>query len=1030
MVSVLVWMSFLIFIPGSHLDNNLTCAKPNLFDEFRDKFGKKNETLKVNGGFYNKCLHMYEKDTKLKVDENTIRAISEKVNKLAGGIIEQIAEDEGMDHSDYLPAFMETCFVKSHLEDFAIKLNKFFKKEYKMKLTCPLGLLWDIICTFQTCLESDCVVDDEVCTDANDTNACSKVNLKLFCMVDFGSFVDSCVDDENQFKIPMKQALSAVLRNSSCSNFNYIYQGMPSLQVIEKSVIAADCGEVIVTMKCFRNGEHLKQATWSLKDVKDADVSNGALHISRKDILLNQRNFSCYDGPAKVADITSHHLLKLCNSDRGNEVSNDIDIVIELDDDNGNYITAPPEPTSTTPHTSSTPQPIDKNRNKWKDFYKDDKIWLFRKYSSLDGINAFDNKNRLQTNIDKLSVAMVSVMGRLTPICGELWNKEAAAVFCREAGAQLSQNWTVLHVGSLHKTKNERHNESDFYKHYLRNITCKGDEAKIIWCEHDGWYHHSNCTHDAVVTCSQVKEDPGTQWWHLLLLTVGGVCFLVLLTYTFFCTFGKGYLKELLEAWNRFVNGGGGSVPTESETPGDMSTIVSLQTGSGTGSVNPISLSGGFSSWPFPSGSVQRTAEPIGPVYPEPRQEDNLKRLNSRECDEWVLGGYKVEGKTLVCKSYKNITGETKDNMMTEYFFLSNVKHSNIVECVNEPREISFNNEKKQSFFMERLEFGGLDSYLRGDSNGVANGHLMTVEDATSVVVGACRALHYVHSLGYVHADICSDNLFAFRNPDTKLLDVKLGDFESFYRPQKREDGGSGWKSVKHTALYTAPECILDCPKNANEKVIKRDAFKNDVWGIALVLWEIQSWIMCKNNKTCLRREQPGETVMNTVSRYFKSRIAHVYDYNDCRSQVHVALFQKINRVNPSVLSAKPDTKLMKEFYERIYPCSVGYPLMDPKLDIKFGWPITKLLKMCLRIEPDNRPSMREVLEQFLNHANSSFLKYKHDIASDLDTKGDLSLSLEDVDPIDLHFQSEIYSPSSLQPNLGQLSRSRPNSNI
>ena len=171
---------------------------------------------------------------------------------------------------------------------------------------------------------------------------------------------------------------------------------------------------------------------------------------------------------------------------------------------------------------------------------------------------------------------------------------------------------------------------------------------------------------------------------------------------------------------------------------------------------------------------------------------------------------------------------------------------------------------------------------------------------------------------------------------------------------------------------------------------------------------------------------------MNTVSRYFKSRIAHVYDYNECRSQVHVALFQKINRVNPSVLSAKPDTRLMKQFYERIHPNCVGYPLMDPNLDIKFGWPITNLLKKCLSIGPDNRPSMRGVLEQFINHANSNpgspFLKYRHDLESDLDTKDNLYLSLEDVDPIDL--QSEIYSPSSLQPNLGQLSRSRPHSNI
>ena len=46
-----------------------------------------------------------------------------------------------------------------------------------------------------------------------------------------------------------------------------------------------------------------------------------------------------------------------------------------------------------------------------------------------------------------------------------------------------------------------------------------------------------------------------------------------------------------------------------------------------------------------------------------------------------------------------------------------------------------------------------------------ASGHLMTVEDATNIIVGACRALHYVHSKGYVHADICTVKVVAFTNP-------------------------------------------------------------------------------------------------------------------------------------------------------------------------------------------------------------------------------------------------------------------------
>ena len=63
-------------------------------------------------------------------------------------------------------------------------------------------------------------------------------------------------------------------------------------------------------------------------------------------------------------------------------------------------------------------------------------------------MNAFDNEKRLHTNVGKLTVALVSVMGRLTPICGEGWNKVAAEVFCRDAGAQLQQNWTATQVST------------------------------------------------------------------------------------------------------------------------------------------------------------------------------------------------------------------------------------------------------------------------------------------------------------------------------------------------------------------------------------------------------------------------------------------------------------------------------------------------------------------------------------------------------------------------------------------------------
>ena len=111
-----------------------------------------------------------------------------------------------------------------------------------------------------------------------------------------------------------------------------------------------------------------------------------------------------------------------------------------------NQNNAADDPTEPPTTTTSSPTP-DIDRDKWKNFFQNDSIWLFYEDDgSREGMDAFNNGEMLLGNVDKLSVAVVSVMGRLTPICGEFWNKRAADVFCREAGAQVQQNWTASYV--------------------------------------------------------------------------------------------------------------------------------------------------------------------------------------------------------------------------------------------------------------------------------------------------------------------------------------------------------------------------------------------------------------------------------------------------------------------------------------------------------------------------------------------------------------------------------------------------------
>ena len=114
---------------------------------------------------------------------------------------------------------------------------------------------------------------------------------------------------------------------------------------------------------------------------------------------------------------------------------------------------SPTEPTqesvsTTVTGTASSSSTTEAGHKKnMQDFYADTEVWLFdEEYGSLEGMDAFNNGETLLRNVDKLSVAVVSVMGRLTPICGEFWNKRAAEVFCRDAGTQVQQNWTTSYV--------------------------------------------------------------------------------------------------------------------------------------------------------------------------------------------------------------------------------------------------------------------------------------------------------------------------------------------------------------------------------------------------------------------------------------------------------------------------------------------------------------------------------------------------------------------------------------------------------
>ncbi|KAL5264543.1 hypothetical protein ACHWQZ_G005588 [Mnemiopsis leidyi] len=1026
MMYIYVSIGLILLISGARSNDSGSCSTPNLYNEFI----KNGNSLKEIDTHYFKCLASYDKYPILKLSNKTIAnmiGMDFPVDEIAKHSIYGLTEGKRIDHSDLLPAFKKTCIYNSHLKEFGDQLS-YFLASYELKLTCPLGLLWDIICTFTSCLQSDiCTVDGETCKvdgdQENITAPCrSSVELELYCKRDFQNFLDRCADT-------MDDKATDSFDDTGCSSFNFIYQGLSSLQVVEGGVISAHCDSTLdegnVTLTCFEQGIHLKMVYWTVDDEILSRESD--LTIS----LKGSGTIKCHQSSKEIANIHRGHLYNLCNSNKG---ENNVDTHNDSAAFNAKQNNAA---VSDTPPTTPSPLP-DESREKWKDFYQNETIWPYdnneKESVSFEEIAAFDNRENILLNVDKLSVAVVSVMGRLTPICGELWNKEAAQVFCRDAGAQVLQNWNASYVGSLHKTKNVKHASGNkFYQHYLRNITCYGNETKLIWCDHDGWYHHSGCSHDALVICSKIEDGQnGDKDPYLLPIVIVGVIAIACIVFSvLLCYFGKykSIGKELRKVCYQTINGNRGSesgdTPEGTSIGPDSTNTVTISRDS----VRLESSNFGWSNSSMLGGSVSRPRSESDEVIDSPTiiEMGHFQRLNSSEAQVKVFL-WESENGTRVCRSCELDSRESLDNMLTEQFFLSNVRHPNIVKCLEKPAVLAIGPNRQDHtlyFFMEYLILGGLDKHLRSShpKKNINFGHLMTVADATSVIVGMCRAVYHVHKLGYVHGDISTDNFFAFRNDDTGLLDVKLGDFETFYKPN-----GIEWQEKRCTHLYSAPEITLKEPKDLNGESMTKNAFKNDVWGLALVIWEVQSWVMCKNNRTSrANREQQDHdepvlrsSFLDTVSRFLNSRIrSNPQDNYTCRRKMHVALLEKIDIVNPDAMGGRPGHNLMEKFYQRCHP-HIGLPSMHPGLDQKFGWPLKGLLSKCLEVNPAERYSMEQVLRYILKYARSQerslLSKYNSDLEKDLDVRY-LPINVEDAEPVK---PDPVYSPPTLQP-LGQL---------
>jgi serine/threonine protein kinase len=165
------------------------------------------------------------------------------------------------------------------------------------------------------------------------------------------------------------------------------------------------------------------------------------------------------------------------------------------------------------------------------------------------------------------------------------------------------------------------------------------------------------------------------------------------------------------------------------------------------------------------------------------------------------------------------ITVEVIDVFVKEGLLSTNLQHKNIVKffgvCVRPPQI---------AMVMELCDGGDLKSNIR------KNPQFWTPLERLGACLSAARGVSYLHSAGYIHRDIKTENFFV-----NKPNEVKLGDFGESCRerpsPQDGEDDSQTRRmTILGTIAYMAPELIA---------AAKFYTSAVDIFALAITFWEI-----------------------------------------------------------------------------------------------------------------------------------------------------------------------------------------------
>lgn len=300
----------------------------------------------------------------------------------------------------------------------------------------------------------------------------------------------------------------------------------------------------------------------------------------------------------------------------------------------------------------------------------------------------------------------------------------------------------------------------------------------------------------------------------------------------------------------------------------------------------------------------------------------------------WIDGiGNKKKG---VIKCY---TDKRRKQMEDELNVISLLSHDNVCEYLwrsmgnrphvrgMSPHLQSVMSVRNNYFCTEYYTFGSLKDFLN------SKGHFLKDTVAQSFFRDIVSGMSYLHDLEVFHRDLKTANILVGSRFNTKpggcpfrLVVSDFGHSQEKHRQDCFVRDGSGG-----TSQYTAPEVLLS---TGSDKI---NLYKADVYSMALVSWELLSYVCCKSNEHHTRHESVK------VSRV-------TVDNTTCQIQNHTAYGAYLLNRFPDLSSTSTSSSVVREYMRNMYKNNLNFRPPIPERWCSVSATVTSLIVLTRKM--------------------------------------------------------------------------------